>query len=48
VKLLLQKGISEIIYLSDKHHNDPPYIAARKLLEAANIKVRQYNGEILL
>jgi dCMP deaminase len=48
VKLLLQKGISEIIYLSDKHHNDPPYIAARKLLEAANIKVRQYNCEILL
>lgn len=48
VKLLLQKGISEIIYLSDIHHNDPPYIAARKLLEAANIIVRQYEGEILL
>lgn len=48
VKLLLQKGISEIIYLSDIHHNDPPYIAARKLLEAANIITRQYNGEILL
>lgn len=48
VKLCLQKGISEIIYLSDIHHDDPPYIAARKLLEAANIIVRQYEGEILL
>lgn len=48
VKLCLQKGISEIIYLSDIHHNDPPYIAARKLLEAANIIVRQYEGDILL
>lgn len=48
VKLCLQKGISEIIYLSDIHHDDPPYIAARKLLEAANITVRQYEGDILL
>lgn len=48
VKLLLQKGISEIIYLSDIHHDDPPYIAARKLLEAANITVRQYESDILL
>ena len=48
VKLLLQKGVSEVIYLSDVHHNDPPYIASRKLLEAANITVRQYEGDILL
>lgn len=47
-KLLIQKGISEVIYLSDKHHNDPPYIASRKLLNAANIITRQYDGEILL
>ena len=47
-KLLIQKGISEVIYLSDKHHDDPPYVASRKLLDAANIITRQYNGEILL
>ena len=47
-KLLIQKGISEVIYLSDKHHDDPPYIASRKLLDAANIITRQYDGEILL
>ena len=47
-KLCIQKGISEIIYLSDKHYDDPPYIASRRLLDAANIKYRQYDGDILL
>lgn len=47
-KLCIQKGISEIIYLSDKHHDDPSYIASRRLLDAANIKYRQYDGDILL
>lgn len=47
-KVIIQKGISEVIYLSDKHHDDPPYIASRKLLDAANIITRQYDGEILL
>lgn len=47
-KLLIQKGISEIIYLSDKHHGDPPYIASRKLLSSANVITRQYEGDILL
>jgi Deoxycytidylate deaminase len=46
--LLLQKGISEVIYLSDKHHNDPPYIASRKLFDAAGIIVRQYDDKLLL
>lgn len=48
VKVLLQKGISEVIYLSDKHHDDPHYVAARKLLDAANVKYIQYNGNILI
>ena len=43
--LLLQKGISEVIYLSDKHHDDSPYIASRKLFAAANVITRQYDGE---
>ena len=48
VKVLLQKGIKEIIYLSDKHHDDPHYVASRKLLDAANVKYRLYDGKILL
>jgi dCMP deaminase len=47
-KVIIQKGISEVIYLSDKHHDDPPYIASRKLLDSAKIITRQYDGEILL
>ena len=47
-KLLIQKGISEVIYLSDKHHDDPPYIASRKLFKAAGVTVRQYNDRLLL
>ena len=48
VKLLLQKDISEVVYLSDKHHDDSEYVASRKLLDAANVKARQYNGRLLL
>jgi dCMP deaminase len=45
---ILQKKISEIIYLSDKHHNDKEYIASRRLLSLTNIVIRQYEGDILL
>jgi hypothetical protein len=45
------KGISEVIYLfiylSDKHHDDPQYIASRKLFDAAGIIVREYTGDII-
>lgn len=47
-KAIIQKGIKEVIYLSDKHHNDPEYIAARKLFNAANIITRQYLGRVFL
>lgn len=48
VKLIIQKGISEIVYISDKHHDDPPYVASRRLLSLTNIVVRQYNDRLLL
>lgn len=47
-KLIIQKGISEIVYLSDIHHNDPPYIASRRLLSLTDIVVRQYNDGIVV
>jgi dCMP deaminase len=46
--LLIQKKISEIVYLSDIHHDDPEYIASRKLLSLTDIKVRQYNGKLVV
>lgn len=46
--ILIQKGISEIIYLNDYHHNESEYIASRRLLDLSNIKVRKYDGNILV
>lgn len=41
MKAIAQSGISEIIYLSDKHSCDDMYIASRKLLELSGIAYRQ-------
>ncbi len=41
-KILIQKGIAEIIYESDKYHDDEKWQAARRMLDAAGIKYRQY------
>lgn len=43
--VLMQKNIKEIVYLDDKHHDDPEFIASRKLLELSNIDVRKFYGE---
>ena len=48
VKMILQKGISEIVYLSDKYHDEPHYIASRKLLDEAGVNYRQYTGKLLV
>ncbi len=40
-KAIIQAGIKEIVYLSDKYHDSDIAKASRKLLNAANIKIRQ-------
>ncbi len=40
-KSIIQSGISEIVYLSDKYNNTDSNIASKKLLNAANVKLRQ-------
>ena len=40
-KAIIQSGIKEVIYLSDKYHGTPPMEASRKMLEAAGIKLEQ-------
>ena len=42
-KVLIQKGINEVIYDSDKYHDLDPWKAARRLLDCAGVKYRQYN-----
>ncbi|MBO7195734.1 MAG: dCMP deaminase family protein [Clostridia bacterium] len=40
-KAIIQSGIKEIIYLSDKYHDTPSMSASRKMLEAAGVSFRQ-------
>lgn len=41
-KTLIQNGIKEVIYQSDKYHDEDIFIAARKLFDLAGVKYRQY------
>jgi dCMP deaminase len=44
-KTIIQNGITQVIYASDKYHDDPIWIASRKLLDLAGVKYRQYTPE---
>lgn len=41
-KALIQKGVKEVIYESDKYHDMPATMAARRMLDAAGVKYTQY------
>ncbi|MCQ2505634.1 MAG: dCMP deaminase family protein [Lachnospiraceae bacterium] len=41
-KAIIQTGVKEVIYMSDKYAKMPFSIASRKMLEAAGVKLRQY------
>ena len=41
-KTIIQNGITEIVYESDKYHDVPSFIAARRMFDSAGIKCRQY------
>lgn len=45
-KIIVQKKIKEVIYLSDKYHNESSYIASRKLFDAMNVITRKYYGNL--
>ena len=38
-KAIIQAGISEVIYLSDKYHDTPSTIASRRMLNAAGVRL---------
>lgn len=46
-KAIIQAGIKEVIYLSDKYHGSNSMIASRKMFEMAKIKVKKYEGRVL-
>src|SRR3989338_553556 len=41
-KTIIQNGINEIIFESDKYHDQPVWVASRRMLDAAGLKSRQY------
>ena len=41
-KVIIQSGIKEIVYLSDKYDGTKENIAAKKMLDACNIKYTKY------
>ena len=41
-KVIIQAGIGEIIYLSDKYHDTDPARAARLMLDKAGVRCRQF------
>ncbi|MCR4280398.1 MAG: dCMP deaminase family protein [Candidatus Komeilibacteria bacterium] len=47
-KTLIQNGIKEVVYASDKYHDEPVWQAARKLLDKAGVKYRQYEPEFMI
>merc|ERR1712141_147640 len=41
-KIILQSGIKEVVYCSDKHAGKPEMIASRHMLNIAGVSVRQF------
>lgn len=41
-KTIIQNGITEIIFESDKYHDEPAFVAARRMFDAAEVSYRQY------
>ena len=44
-KTIVQNGIKEVIYESDKYHDEDIWTASRRILDAAGVKYRQYISE---
>lgn len=42
-KVIVQSGIKEIVYLSDKYNNTEGNIVSKKILDTCGIKYREYN-----
>lgn len=44
-KAIIQSGIKEVVYLSDKYHHTDGSVASRKMFEAAGVKLTQFKAE---
>ena len=47
-KTIIQNGIKEIIYASDQYHDQPVWVASRKMLDKAGVNYKQYTPQYKL
>lgn len=45
-KAIIQSGIREVVYLSDKYAGTPATLASKRMLRAAGVKLRQLKPEV--
>lgn len=45
-KAIIQSGIKKVIYISDKYHDTEEEIAARKMMDMANVEYVKYDGKV--
>ncbi|MBR6690796.1 MAG: dCMP deaminase family protein [Bacilli bacterium] len=44
-KAIIQSGITELVYLSDKYDQTPGNIASKKMLDACGVKYKKYESK---
>ncbi len=45
-KSIIQSGIKEVVYLSDKYATTPMTLASKRMLQVAGVKLRQFTPEM--
>jgi dCMP deaminase len=45
-KLIIQAGIAEVVFLSDKYHDAVPFVAARRLFDLAGVAQRHFKPKM--
>lgn len=43
--MIIQSGITEVIYLGDKYHDSNMFIASRRMFDMAGVKYTEYTGK---
>jgi len=41
-KAIIQAGVKEVVYLSDKYHDTPSTVASRRMLDSAGVKLTEF------
>ena len=45
-KMIIQSGIKEVVFYSDKHHAKPETVASRRMLGMAGVRTRQFEPKM--